>query len=321
MLTQRLAPTIAALVLVTGLSTTVMASGGGGGGGGGSEMPSASTPQYDPAVEYRKGVDALGASRFADARRAFDNVLSVAPRDANSAFLAGTASDALDKPKDARRYYERAMRSDGERIDAHRALALVLVKLNDRPKAQVQLDWLTAKSTACAAKCANAAAIDAAIKDIQTAIAGPPVVALQLPGREPEPRPASWLQARTQQAGDLVYGEAVGLINEHRYDAALVSLREAGLAFGPHPDVLTYLGFTYRKLGDRPRAQAFYRQALAIAPDHRGVLEYFGELKVERGDMGGARANLARLDKVCRFGCYEAEELRLWIALGHDPAV
>ena len=85
MLAQRLAPTIAALVLVTGLSTTVMASGGGGGGG--SEVPSASAPQYDPAVEYRKGVDALGASRFADARRAFDNVLSVAPRDANSAFL------------------------------------------------------------------------------------------------------------------------------------------------------------------------------------------------------------------------------------------
>ena len=126
--------------------------------------------------------------------------------------------------------------------------------------------------------------------------------------------------ALSRQAGDLVYGEAVGLINEHRYDAALAALRKAGLAFGPHPDVLTYLGFTYRKLGDRTRAQAFYRQALEIAPDHRGVLEYFGELKVERGDLAGARANLARLDQVCRFGCYEAEELRRWIALGHDPS-
>ncbi len=310
MLTRRLALPFAAIALLGGLSTAVIASGGGGGGG--SEMPSASTPQYDPAVEYRKGVDALNASRFVDARRAFDNVLSVAPHDANSAFLAGAASDAQDKPKDARRYYERAVRNDGDRVDAHRALALALVKLNDRPKAQAQLDWLTAKSTACAGTCANAAAISAAIKDIQAALAGQPTAALDL--RD------AWQKAPTRQAGDLIYGDAVGLINEHRYDAALVSLRRAGLAFGPHPDVLTYLGFTYRKLGDRARAQAFYRQALAIAPEHRGVLEYFGELKVERGDMAGARANLARLDQVCRFGCYEAEELRRWIALGHDPS-
>ena len=310
----RIAPIFVAAILLTGLltglATTALASGGGGGGGG--EMPSASTPQYDPAVEYRKGVEALNASHFAEARRAFDNVLSVAPKDANSAFLAGTASDALDKPKDAKRYYERAVRNDSDRIDVHRGLALALIKLADRPKAQVQLDWLTAKATACANTCANSAAIGAAIKDIQTAMAGQPSAALHLRARLP--------QAPTRAAGDLVYGEAVGLINEHRYDAALVSLRQAGLAFGPHPDVLTYLGFTYRKLGDRARAQAFYRQALEIAPDHRGVLEYFGELKVERGDIVGARANLARLDQVCRFGCYEAEELRRWIALGHDPS-
>jgi tetratricopeptide (TPR) repeat protein len=304
----RIAQILAATVLLAGLTSAALANGGGGGGGG--EMPSMSAPQYDPAVEYQKGVAALDASRFAEARRAFDNVLAVAPKDANSAFLAGVASDALDKPKDAKRYYERAVKNDGERVDAHRGLALALVKLADRPKAQAQLDWLTAKATACAGTCANAAAIDAAIKDIQTALAGQPSAALRL----------ELPRAPTRQAGDLVYGEAVGLINEHRYDAALVTLRQAGLAFGPHPDVLTYLGFTYRKLGDRARAQSFYRQALEIAPDHRGVLEYFGELKVEHGDMAGARANLSRLEQVCRFGCYEAEELRRWIVLGHDPS-
>ena len=304
----RIAQILATTLLLAGLTSAALANGGGGGGGG--EMPSMSAPQYDPAVEYQKGVAALNGSRFAEARRAFDNVLAVAPKDANSAFLAGVASDALDKPKDAKRYYERAVKNDGERVDAHRGLALALVKLADRPKAQAQLDWLTAKATACAGTCANAAAIDAAIKDIQTALAGQPAAMLRL----------ELPRAPTRQAGDLVYGEAVGLINEHRYDAALVSLRQAGLAFGPHPDVLTYLGFTYRKLGDRARARAFYRQALEIAPNHRGVLEYFGELKVEHGDMAGARANLSRLDKVCRFGCYEAEELRRWIALGHDPS-
>ncbi|MFX8672435.1 hypothetical protein ABTM23_19385, partial [Acinetobacter baumannii] len=81
-------PIVAAAAL-GGWSTIAVASGGGGGGG--MDMPSASTPQYDPAAEYAKGVAALNASRFAEARRAFDNVLSVAPNDANSAFLAGTA--------------------------------------------------------------------------------------------------------------------------------------------------------------------------------------------------------------------------------------
>jgi hypothetical protein len=58
---------------------------------------------------------------------------------------------------------------------------------------------------------------------------------------------------------------------------------------------------------------------LAIAPRHRGALEYYGELKVERGDLAGARRMLARLDRACSFGCAEAEELRRWIDAGRDP--
>ena len=84
--------------------------------------------------------------------------------------------------------------------------------------------------------------------------------------------------------------------------------------------MLTYLGFTHRKLGEFDRAEDYYRQALGVAPDHRGALEYYGELKVERGDLAGARANLARLEAICRFGCYEAEELRRWIVAGPPAA-
>ena len=61
------------------------------------------------------------------------------------------------------------------------------------------------------------------------------------------------------------------------------------------------------------RAEIYYNRALAIAPDHIGAIEYYGELKVERGDIDGARAHLARLENLCNFGCYEAEELRVWI--------
>ena len=120
--------------------------------------------------------------------------------------------------------------------------------------------------------------------------------------------------------GDAAYVQAVSLINEHRYDEALASLAAARLTFGPHPDLLTYQGYTWRKKGQLDRAEGYYRQALAIAPNHRGATEYYGELKVERGDTAGAKLMLARLDQLCTFGCAEAEELRRWIDVGGDPA-
>lgn len=292
-------------LLVTMMTAPVLANGGGGGGGGGA--PSGSTEQYDPAAEYQAGIAALSASKFADARRAFDRVLSVVPNDANTTYLAAVASDGMGKPKDAKRYYERTIRIDKNRTDAHRGLALALVKLGDKDKAQGELDFLKAAAAKCAGTCASTADLDSAIKDVTAALAGQEVsFAVPLPGGG--------------AAGDVIYAEAVSLINRHQYDAALASLYRAGWNFGPHPDVLTYLGYTNRKMGHLDRAEAYYRQALAIAPRHRGALEYYGELKVERGDLAGARANLARLEQICRFGCYESEELQRWITKGHDPA-
>ena len=120
-------------------------------------------------------------------------------------------------------------------------------------------------------------------------------------------------------AGDAAYVQAVSLINAKRYDEALTSLAKVREAFGPHPDILTYQGYTWRKKGEFDRAEGYYRQALAIAPDHRGATEYYGELKVERGDLAGARQMLAKLDRICSYGCAEAEELRRWIDAGHEP--
>jgi Flp pilus assembly protein TadD len=123
----------------------------------------------------------------------------------------------------------------------------------------------------------------------------------------------------TPAQGDSAYMQAVGLINEHRSKEALTALSEAEHVFGPHPDVLTYIGYTYRKMGRLDQAEAYYRQALAVAPRHRGAMEYYGELKVERGDMADARRLLTALDRQCAFGCVEAETLRRWIELGRDP--
>jgi tetratricopeptide (TPR) repeat protein len=119
--------------------------------------------------------------------------------------------------------------------------------------------------------------------------------------------------------GDGQYLAAVALINEARYEDAIATLKAAQQSFGPHPDILTYLGFANRKLKRFDVAEGYYKAALAAAPDHRGATEYFGELMVERGDLSGARRMLAKLDAQCRFGCAEAEELRAWIAAGRSP--
>ena len=303
----RLASAGAILALLT-LSTPLGAAGGGGGGGGGS-MPSDSAPRYDPVVEYQKGVAALQASNFKDAKRAFDRVLAVAPKDANTLYMAGLANDGLGKSKDASKLYEKALKSDKTHVEARRALALALVKLGDAATAQAELDALKTAAAACAKACANAAKLDAAVQAVSAALAGQQAAQAPLPPAE-----------KVSSAGDLLYGEAVALINLRRYDAALASLYSAAQAFGPHPDVLTYLGYTQRKLGRPERAEDYYRQALSVAPEHRGALEYYGELKVERGDFAGARANLAKLEAICRFGCYEAEELRRWIESGPPAA-
>jgi len=122
------------------------------------------------------------------------------------------------------------------------------------------------------------------------------------------------------KAGDAAYVQAVSLINEHRYQDAIAALQRAKTSFGAHPDILTYLGFANRKLGRYDVAASYYRQALAVAPNHKGATEYYGELMVERGDMVGAKHMLAKLDAICTFGCAEAEDLRRWIAHKGEPA-
>src|SRR5436190_1941325 len=50
------------------------------------------------------------------------------------------------------------------------------------------------------------------------------------------------------EAADAVYVAAVAMINEGRYEAAIGKLEQAVWDDGPHPDLLTYLGFANRKL-------------------------------------------------------------------------
>ena len=300
------------------LATVLAASGGavawaaGGGGSGGGDMPSASGPQYDPAAEYAKAVTAMKAKDYRAAARAAEHVTDAAPRSIEGWRLLGAAKAGTLDWKGSRRAYERAIKVAPDDVMSHAGLGLALANLKDA-KAQEQLTWLQAKAQACGDSCPEAATLKALTGAVQGALAGAPA----------SPGPGAALEGSMlfagPAAGDAAYVKAVSLINDRRYDEALASLAQAAETFGPHPDVLTYQGYTWRKKGDYDRAERYYRQALAIAPDHRGATEYYGELKVERGDLAGARQLLARLDRMCAYGCAEAEELRRWVDLGHAP--
>ena len=285
------------------LANSALGSGGGGGGGG--EMPSASAPTYDPAAEYAKGVAAMNQQNYKAASSAFSHVLEVVPNNPEAWLLFATARSGLSDWKGARRGFDKAVRFAPDSINAHRGLGVALGNLKDS-KAQGELSWLQARAQACGG-CSDAAALKAAVDAVTAAM-----------GTAPSAQAAPMLFSGPQ-AGDRAYVQAISLINEHRYQDALNALDAARQSFGPHPDILTYQGYTWRKLGALDRAETYYKQALAIAPNHRGATEYYGELKVERGDLAGARALLARLDHICAFDCAEAEELRRWIDLGHAP--
>ena len=296
------------------LAVSALADGGGGGNMPSGAPPSMSAPRFDPTVEYKKGLEALQAENYKDADRAFGRVLQVIPRDANSNFMAGLARTGLGKLKDARRYYEKAVKYDDNLIPAHQELGITFAKLGEADKAQAVLDDLKQRAAACADTCAQAADLKAAVPAVEAALgtASPPTSFV--------PSAASEFLFASADHGDHAYLEAVALINEKRYEDAIIALNASARVFGPHPDILTYLGFVNRKLGRFDMAEAFYRQALAAAPDHLGATEYYGELMVERGDLGGARRMLAKLEATCSYGCAQADELRRWIVAASPDA-
>lgn len=287
-------------------------SGGASASGGGADF-SASGPRYDPAAEYVKAINAMKANDYKKAASAASHVTDAVPTNPDAWRLLGAAKAGQNDWKGSRKAYERAEKLAPDDASTHAGLGLALANLKD-PKAQAELDWLKAKSQACGDGCADQAKLKGFTDAVQSALG---------PADSAAPKPTAQLDRSLlfggEKAGGAAYVAAVSLINERRYDEALASLSKAAATFGPHPDILTYEGYAWRKKGDYAKAESYYKQALAIAPNHIGATEYYGELKVARGDIAGARLMLARLDKLCTYGCADAEELRRWIDAGGDP--
>ena len=98
------------------------------------------------------------------------------------------------------------------------------------------------------------------------------------------------------------------------YAAAIPHLEKAVIAEPKNADAQNYLGYSYRKLGNRDKAFEHYGLALAVDPDHLGANEYLGELYLEMGQVAKAEERLKVLDGACFFGCDEYYDLKKAVA-------
>jgi Flp pilus assembly protein TadD len=104
--------------------------------------------------------------------------------------------------------------------------------------------------------------------------------------------------------------EARASIKAEKFDQAINQLQSANEI--KSADWNNLMGYSLRKKQppDLVGAEKYYQAALKIDPNHQGALEYYGKLKLLNNDLPGAEAFLARLDKICFFGCEEYSDLK-----------
>ena len=94
------------------------------------------------------------------------------------------------------------------------------------------------------------------------------------------------------------------------YSQAFTKLEKAYSSDKDNPDILNYMGYTSRKIGNFDQAEKFYLTGLSIDPKHNGINEYLGELYVQTNRIDKATERLEVL-KDCN--CDEFKELELII--------
>ena len=94
------------------------------------------------------------------------------------------------------------------------------------------------------------------------------------------------------------------------YSQAFKKLEKAYSTDKTNPDILNYLGYTSRKIGNFTDAEKFYLTGLNIKPDHNGINEYLGELYVQTNRIEKANQ---RLEVLKNCNCDEYKELELII--------
>lgn len=121
-------------------------------------------------------------------------------------------------------------------------------------------------------------------------------------------------ESEARDVGETALRKARALIEAKDWQGALAELETAQQALPRNADVYNLMGYANRKLKRYGFALNHYRRALKLDPDHKGALEYLGELYVETGKIDRARDAEKRLARLCPSGCEELDDLRAAIA-------
>lgn len=111
-----------------------------------------------------------------------------------------------------------------------------------------------------------------------------------------------------------LYDADVKAVRAKDFRGAIPLLEKVVAADAKNADAFNYLGFSHRKLGEFDKALGHYQTALNLKPDHRGAHQYIGELYLELNDLKRDEEHLARLDRLCLFGCEEYTDLKSAVA-------
>lgn len=110
-------------------------------------------------------------------------------------------------------------------------------------------------------------------------------------------------------AADTRMADAEKAVKAQDWNKAIGLLNRVVADSPKNADAYNYLGYSHRKLGNREQALTYYNQALYLDPNHRGALEYLGELYLEMNNLPKAQEQLVRLSQICGPRCEEYREL------------
>ena len=256
-------------------------------------------PDVDPNAVIEYGQSLYESGFYKQAQTEFQSILEENSNHEQANYLMGLSHMGLGEAAEAIPYFEKVLLINNFLYAAREQLGLAFLMSGNVEKAEGQLGTLTRAMNRCGDNCD--VELTTAVESLKTAI-------------ENHNSEADMGSLWNQPEQQLALQESISNIHQHNYEHAIELLKNTLALTGDHPDILNYLGFTHRKLGLYDQAIAYYRRALSIDPNHLGANEYLGELYVEIGDLDRARMQLAKLDQLCAFACYQREELARWIA-------
>ncbi|MEM7208173.1 MAG: tetratricopeptide repeat protein [Pseudomonadota bacterium] len=100
------------------------------------------------------------------------------------------------------------------------------------------------------------------------------------------------------------------MVDAGDYEQAIGELETMLSDDDQNTDVLTLLGYSYRKQAQFDTAKEYYFRALEIDPEHKAANEYLGQLYLETKELEKAQERLAVLDEACFLPCSEYTTLK-----------